>query len=355
MAQPQAPNATDVPLVIERAWKEYGDFRRIAEVHDISANVSTNKVYRIVLGDGHEIIGKTTLYGSYVYFRQDHRLVEQWHRHLANTRYRDFLAPILQKEEGDVFTTHIDDTWVVFYEKTNFYDFLPKILSEDQVRCFGTEMGALHHASSRLAPSLAKSWKNLGSDVANLYDMLGSKSWREEHQIEDSAESIVRRQCDTFLMNAEKLGYHNFQKIPVLVDWNIGNFSVGFDADGFRFFSRWDYDWFRVEPRAMDFYFCARVVRAEGDQDTFSYTTAPFFEPRFIEFLRAYHKEFAISEEELLFTKEAYRVFLLNYVMRIGEHFFRPEICARLQHEALENYFPSLDQTDFSPLLEAIK
>lgn len=349
-----SPETSDVPLVIERAWKEYGDYRRITAVDDISANVSTNKVYRITLNDGHEVIGKTTTYGSYVYFRQDHRLVEQWSRHLANTRYRDFLAPILLKD-GDVFTTHIGDTWVVFYEKTAFYDFLPRVLTDEQVTHFGREMGALHHASAQTAPSLPTSWKTMGSDIATLYDVLGNKSWREEHQIEDSAESIVRRQCDQFLMNAEKLGYHNFPKIPVLVDWNIGNFSVGFDAEGFRFFSRWDYDWFRIEPRAMDFYFCARVVRAEGDQDTFSYTAAPFFEERFIRFLRAYHAEYPITEEELLFTKEAYRVFLLNYVMRVGEHFFRPEICARLQHEALETYFPALDKTDFSPLLAALK
>lgn len=307
------------------------------------------------LDDGHEVIAKTTVYGSYVYFRQDHQIIQQWIRRVANTRYRNFLAKILLKENGDVFTTRIDNHWVVFYEKIDFYDFLPKILNLDQVRSLGREMAEFHEASAEIAPLLSKSWKNLGSDVATLYDFLGNETWRKEHHLSDEAEHTLRDQCDKFLTNAEKLGYHQFKRIPVLVDWNIGNFSVGFDGNGFKFFSRWDYDWFRIEPRTLDFYFCARVVRAEGDQDSFSYTVAPFFEQRFVEFLKTYQLVSPLADEEILFMKEAYRVFLLNYVMRIGEHFFLPEICERLHREALDHYFPELARTDFSQLLRALK
>ena len=67
------------------------------------------------------------------------------------------------------------------------------------------------------------------------------------------------------------------------------------------------------------------------------------------------HALLPLEEEEVLFTKEAYRVFLLNYVMRIGEHFFRSEICQRLQKEALEIYFPELENSSFEPLLDAIR
>ncbi len=341
--------------VIEQAWAEYGDFRGIVGFEDISATVSTNRVYRVELSDGQEVIAKTTVYGSYVYFRQDHQIIQQWIRRLSGTRYRDFLASMLLKEDGDVFTTRIEKHWVVFYEKASFYDFLPKILNQDQVISFGHEMAEFHDASAEVAPLLSKSWKNLGSDVATLYDFLGNKTWRKEHHLQDAAERTLRDQCDKFLMNAEKLGYHQFKRLPVLVDWNIGNFSVGFDGPGFKLFSRWDYDWFRIEPRTMDFYFFARVVREEGDQDTFSYTVAPFFEQRFLEFLRAYHQVSPLAPEEILFMKEAYRVFLLNYVMRIGEHFFRSEICERLHLEALDQYFPELDRADFSPLLQALR
>ncbi len=341
--------------VVRTAWVEYGDARTITALVDISATVSTNKVYRVTLSDGHEVIAKTTLYGSYVYFRQDHRIVQQWIRRLANTRYRDFLAPICLRPDGEVFTARVGETWVVFYEKTSFYDFLPKILSDQQVACLGREMARFHKASAATAPLLVKSWKGLGSDLAILYDVLGNPQWRADRGLDSAAESLLRHQCDQFFTNAERLGYHQMDKLPLLLDWNIGNFSVGLEEDGFKFFSRWDYDWFRVEPRAMDFYFCARVVRAEGDQETFSYTTEPFFEPRFMNFLRAYHQIFPLADEEILFFKEAYRAFLLNYVMRIGEHFFRPEICARLQHEALTSYFPALDGTDFSVLVEDLK
>ncbi len=343
-----------IPDVILKAWEQFGDRRKLVKVEDISASVSTNKVYRVLLSDGHEVIAKTTLYGSYVHFRQDHRIVQQWNRRLANGRYRNFLAQVCLSEDGEVFTVHIDDTWVVFYEKAQFYDFLPKVLSPAQVECLGREMAELHLASSQVSELLNTSWKSLGSDVATLYDVIGNRQWREEHDLGPEAESILRHQCDQFLNNSERLGYHGFQKIPVLVDWNIGNFSVGMTDDGFRFFSRWDYDWFRVEPRTMDFYFCARVVREEGDQETFSYTLAPFFEERFMAFLRAYNRVFPLQERELLFVKEAYRVFLLNYVIRIGEHFFRREIIERLHHEAIQTYFPELDRTDFSPLLKAL-
>jgi len=126
------------------------------------------------------------------------------------------------------------------------------------------------------------------------------------------------------------------------------------DGDGFKLFSRWDYDWFRIEPRMLDFYFCARVVRAEGDQTAFSYTADPFFDERFMKFLRAYHEVHRLTKDELLFLKEAYRFFILNYVLRIGEHFFQPDICHRLQHEAVEEYLPDLELVDFEPLLEVL-
>jgi hypothetical protein len=156
------------------------------------------------------------------------------------------------------------------------------------------------------------------------------------------------------LSNAAALGYHAMQRIPVLIDWNIGNFSVGFDERGFKLFSRWDYDWFRIEPRSLDFYFCARVVRDEGDQTTFSYLTGPLAETRFLTFLRAYHQVYPLSENDVLFIKEAYRFFILNYVVRSGEHFFRPSIYRRLVREATEVYLPSLANLDLRPLVDAL-
>ena len=347
------PGDSAFPQIIGNAWQAFGAHDQISTIEEISANVSTNHVYLVTLASGAEVIGKTTLYGSYVHFRQDHRIIQQWINHSSGTRYRDFLARVLQKE-GEVFTFCEDSTWVVFYEKTQFYDFLPNILDESQVISFGQEMAELHKLSTSVAPKLIQSWKSIGSDISLLYDVLGSSQWRQERNLAPEVESQLREQCDAFFLNSERLGYHRFDKLPLLLDWNIGNFSVGLEQGGFRLFSRWDYDWFRVEPRALDFYFCARVVRAEGDQENFSYTAEPFFEQRFIRFLKAYHAVFPLADEEVLFIKEAYRFFLLNYVMRIGEHFFRTEYCQRLQREAVEQYFPALENLDFHKLLAAL-
>lgn len=348
------PPPGEFPALVRSGWQAFGDGRAITESREISAHVSTNHVYLVGLEDGREVVAKTSSYGSYVHFRQDHRIIQQWIRRLSGTRFRRFLAPCLEKD-GEVFTYREGDFWIVFYEKAPFYDFLPKVLTEGQIEALAREMAEFHVASAQVAPGLLQSWNSLGSDVASLYDALGNPGWLRMRNFSDELEAVLRSQCETFLTNAERLGYHSMQKIPLLLDWNIGNFSVGLDQEGFRFYTRWDYDWFRVEPRGLDFYFCARVVRAEGDQDTFSYTIGPLFEPRFRAFLRAYHARVPLVDEEVLFLKESYRVFLLNYVIRSGEHFFREDICRRLQKEAVEEYFPALDQADFRPLLAEIR
>lgn len=347
------PPPEEFPSIVGAAWQSLDRPERIETLTEISANVSTNRVYRIRLDGGHEVIAKTSTYGSYVHFRQDHQLIDRWSQLLQNTRFAGFLARIILRGDS-AFTYRGEDVWVVFYEKAPFYDFLPRVLDDLQLDALGREMAEFHEASTRAATGMNPSWKSLGSDIAALYDALGNSQWRTERSFDDTTGEMLRAQCEKLLENAEKLGYHTFKKIPILVDWNIGNFSVGFDQTGFKFYSRWDYDWFRVESRMLDFYFCARVARSEGDQTVFTYSTAPFFESRFARFLSAYHAHFPLSENEVLFLKEAYRFFLLNYVVRAGEHFFRPSYCERLQYECVHQYLPALDNIDFSPLLRAL-
>lgn len=342
-----------VSPILHDAWEAYGDARELVHVEEISTSVSTNSVYRFVLDDRTEIVAKRSSYGSFVHFRQDHYRIHEWIHRLRGTRYASFLAPILLKN-GEVFTHRDGGEWVVFYQKAQFYDFLPKVLTDAQIESFGKEMALFHQASLNISSRVHPTWQSLGGDIATLHDVVGSEAWRRQHGFRDTAQAYVRAHCDAFLHNADELGYHDLPKIPVLMDWNIGNFSVGMDGEGFKFFSRWDYDWFRIEPALLDFYFCARVVRAEGDQDNFSYTVDPLFEERFMRFLRAYHDVRPLTKNELLFLKEAYRFFILNYVTRVGEHFFRPEICSRLQSEALDEYLPALELADFEPLLEIL-
>jgi hypothetical protein len=307
----------------------------------------------VSLDDGHEVIAKTSTYGSYIHFRQDHQLIDRWNQLLQASRFASFLSPVLVKGDS-VFTYRQDNAWAVFYGKAPFYDFLPRVLDDPMIDSMGRELAQFHEASTSATRLMNPSWKSLGSDIASLYDVLGNEQWLHERRFDTQMGYFLRGQCDTLLENAERLNYYQFQKIPILVDWNIGNFSIGLDGSGFKFYSRWDYDWFRIESRILDFYFCSRVVRSEGDQTVFTYSAEPFFEARFRRFLRTYHKHSPLSQNEVLFLKEAYRFFLLNYVVRSGEHFFRPSYCGRLQTEVVEQYLPKLDALDFSQLLDCL-
>ena len=343
----------ELPLAIEAALQALDPHFRVQRVDNVSMMVSTNRVYRLHAESGQELFAKLSSYGSYVHFREDHQLIHQWATHLRHTPYEHFLAPIATLD-GRPFTFRSGQEWVAFYHKVPFYDFLPKCLSDGQVEALGREMALFHRESDRVASYMDGSWKSTGSDIARLYDLLGTPEFQHARGMSEQDADMVREHCDHFLERAGALGYHRMRRIPVLVDWNITNFSVGLDADGFKFFSRWDYDWFRLEPRVMDFYFCARVVRNEGDRTVFSYTADPFFEPRFMRFLRAYHQVFPLTETDVLYIRESYRFFVLNYVLRAGEHFFRPDICARLQHEAIRDYLPSFQRWDFSQLLAVL-
>ena len=79
-------------------------------------------------------------------------------------------------------------------------------------------------------------------------------------------------------------------------------------------------------------------------------------EPRFLFFLEAYHKLYPITEQEILFLKEAYRFFILTYVVKYGKFFFNEVFANKLQKEAFEKHLPSVDKK-FNPkqLLEVIK
>ena len=73
-----------------------------------------------------------------------------------------------------------------------------------------------------------------------------------------------------------------------------------------------------------------------------------------LDFLRAYHAVFPLEEREILFLKEAYRFFLLNYVVREGRFFFRHDIWQHLLHDVVDVHLPSLDERDFASLVGLI-
>jgi hypothetical protein len=336
--------------ILYLAWEDFGARDPIVSLVETSAGVSTNRVYHLRTEGGRSLFAKVSSYGSFVHFRQDHARIKQWCELMRGTRYQSFLAPVLLKN-GDVYTFFERGTWVVFYEEAPRRGVLPRVLTEYQIDNLGREAALFHLACAEIASQLDPTWQSLGSDLATLYDQMDNQLSAATRGFDSEHTRLIRRHCDLFFSRAEKLGYHRFPKLPVLLDWNRGNFSVAYDEDGFQLYSRWDYDWFRIEPRTMDFYFFSRVVREDGDQTVFSYTANPLLEPRFIRFVKAYHAVFPLQESELAFSREAYRFFLLNYVVRTGEHFFVKDICERLTRETVGRYLPELETLDFAPLL----
>ena len=109
-----------------------------------------------------------------------------------------------------------------------------------------------------------------------------------------------------------------------------------------------------MDSRLLDFYFLSRVSSRTGDRSDFTYGSHTLLEPRFQLFLKAYHEAFPLTESEVRFLGEAYRFFLLNYVVREGRHFFRYEFWQHLLHDAVDVQLPALDDLDLTPLLRTL-
>jgi hypothetical protein len=106
----------------------------------------------------------------------------------------------------------------------------------------------------------------------------------------------------------------------------------------------------------LDFYFLSRVVSNAGDRTVFSYYINTLMEDRFIIFLEEYHKVFPLTANEIRFMKEAYRFFILNYVIKDGKRFFKEQYAEKLQAEAFNIYLPSVER-DFhaEKIIDALK
>lgn len=338
----------DFLSIVKDAWAGYDSTFEPVAVTDISAQVSTNHVYKLQFENKGFLVAKLSWFGKYEHFEEDHNIINALSSALSGP-FENFLAQSLLKD-GKVYTyrrqTSEMDIWTVFYHPIKVDTMMPRRLAENHIVKLGEQIALFHRACTDVAEQLPASSKTLQSDVLDLIDLLQDRVTNGKDM------TLVHRQCDAFLDNVEKLGYSTFQQIPVFVDWNIGNFSITPAGD---FFSRWDYDWFRVCSRVVDFYFMSRVVSDVGDRTVFSYLADPMMEPRFILFLRAYHQVFPLDEREIRFIKEAYRFFILNYVVKYGWQFFRASYAHQLQHEAFNLYLPQIDQVfDVDALLRAL-
>ncbi|HEY3484574.1 MAG TPA: hypothetical protein VGK49_04275 [Ilumatobacteraceae bacterium] len=337
--------------VVELAWADYGDPRRIAEVVELSAMVSTNRVYRLVLEGGGSVVSKVSNYGSFFLFAEDHDRLHRCNQLLHGTRYEQFLADALTKD-GRPYIWYDGEIWAIFYDEVPVGDRLPRILSPAQVDNLAEEIAEFHLTCAEIAPRVPPTSKTIKSDAIHLLEIVSDKHAARRFGLDPGRLDVVRRHTHRFLMAVYDGQYDYWPKQPVLIDWNLGNFSIEKSGDRFRLFSRWDYDWFRVESRILDLYFLSRVSSRTGDRTRFTYGAHTLLEPRFRRFLRTYHREFPLAAHEVRFLVEAYRFFLLNYVVREGQYFFRHDIWRHLQHDVVDVHLPSLDDFDVTPLLD---
>lgn len=342
----------DYSFIIRKAWEGYDASKTIRDIEDISAMVSTNHVYRITFDDDDIIIAKLSYFGKFEHFKEDHRIIQTLAINLLYP-FENFLARSLQKNNRVYIYHHKQgktDAWVVFYNPTRILQRLPRRLDENHIKKLGQQVGKFHKACSRVKNVLPKSSKTLRTDISTLLLQIETdpKQFGSGMQAD-----FLKYHCETFLKNRSKYNMSSFEIIPVFIDWNIGNFSV---TPTLELYSRWDYDWFRMSYRLLDFYFFSRVVSDIGDRTVFSYVINTMMEDRFIIFLKEYHKVNPLTADEIHFLKEAYRFFILNYVIKDGKHFFNEQYAKKLQAEAFDIYLPSVDRDfDAEKIIEALK
>ena len=342
----------DYAQIIKLAWQEFDDRHEVKGVYDVSAHVSTNQVYKVSFSNREPVFAKLSDYGKFENFREDHIIINNLANNLE-APYQSFLAQsLVKRNELFIYRYHegTHSAWVIFYNPIKIKQKPPRRLDEKMIKKFGRELARFHRASTNISNQLPISSKNMVTDIHELLRTID----KGKIKMCPSHEDVIKEQSEIFLNHADKLNFlTEFEPIPVFVDWNIGNFSI--TADG-RFYSRWDYDWFRISSRVMDFYFFSRVVSEVGDRTVFSYLIDPLMEDRFIMFLKEYHRIYPLTEPEVRFIKDAYRFFILNYVVKDGPYFFRQYYSSKLIKEAYDKYFPAMNTNyDVDRLLKALK
>lgn len=341
----------DFNEIVREAWEAYDSSREIVRIEDISAKVSTNYVYQITLKDHSFIIAKLSYFGKHEHFVEDHTIINSLSNNLPEP-FDNFLSRALVKGNELFIHRHkeeVIDAWVIFYRPVKIMNKLPKRLEEYQIKKLGQEAAKFHKACHSVRGTLPPSAKTMTFDIDGLLNVLDSTEGKFQFHMHLD---LIRSHCEAFKKSYTELDADSLDVIPVFVDWNIGNFSV---TPNFKFFSRWDYDWFRMSSRMMDFYFFSRVVSDIGDRTVFTYNIDILMQERFIIFLKAYHEIFPLTKREILLLKETYRFFLLTYVVKYGRYFFHEVFATKLQKEVFDIHLPSIEKKfNPKPLLEAL-
>jgi Ser/Thr protein kinase RdoA (MazF antagonist) len=334
------------------AWAGLGDPRRITEVEETSAHVSTNRVFRLTLDDAAHVVAKVSSFGSYFLFAEDHDRLARLSARLQGGRWAGFLADVVTKD-GRPYLWYDGRRWAALYVDVERGGQLPRRLSDAHVATLAREVAAFHLECARIAPHLPPTSGSMKGDLIHLLELLRAADAPLRFGLPAADVARLDGHTHSLLLELERRHYDEWPRIPILVDWNLGNFSVRHEGDDFRLHTRWDYDWFRVESRLLDFYFLSRVSSATGDRTRFAYSPHTLVESRFAAFLRAYHAEAPLARHELDFLPLAFKFFVLNYVVREGAKFFRPDLCEAFRRDAVR-HLDTADALDLGPLFGAV-
>jgi len=357
MTSPINPLLGDAEHVVREAWAEYAsatnDARTVLRTEEVSAHVSTNRVFRVHFADASTLVAKVSSYGSYFLFAEDHDRLARCASLLRHGRWAGFLADVLVVDKRP-YTWYDGRCWCAFYTEVQRAESLPRILPPADITALAREIARLHHACAGIAPALPPVSNSVKGDAIHLLDQLTNPFAPRNFDLPSEDIGVLARFTHELLLQLETVHYDEWAKIPILVDWNLGNFSVTREDGAVRLFSRWDYDWFRVESRLLDFYFLSRVSSSTGDRTSFTYSPHTLTEPRFVEFVRAYHEVNPLTRRDIEFLPYAYRIFILNYVIREGARFFRDDLCAQFRRDAAHGYLESSTRLNLRPLLEIV-
>jgi len=176
------------------AWASFGDARRIVNFDEVSAHVSTNRVFRITMSDGSNLIAKVSSYGSYFQFAEDHDRLARCSSLLRGGRWSGFLAEVLTKN-GRPFTWYDGQCWAVFYTDVQGNTGLPRILNDDDVVTLASEIAEFHLACAAISPSLPPTSNSVKGDAIHLYDLLRDDEAKSHFGLDSLAISTLTCYC----------------------------------------------------------------------------------------------------------------------------------------------------------------
>src|ERR1700709_1255885 len=171
---PKEPLLEVRTTIIKKAWEGYDASKQIKNIEDISAMVSTNRVFKVTFDDGDIVIAKLSYFGKYEYFKEDHRIIHSLSNNLLYP-FENLLSKSLLKNNR-VYTYRYKqdktDAWVVFYNPTRIFERMPRRLDEHHIRKLGQQIGKFHKACARAKNVLPKSSKTLRTDIYALMHQL---------------------------------------------------------------------------------------------------------------------------------------------------------------------------------------